>query len=82
MTFVLKPESDPVHSIPLARAIKKLMPVSLAFLWLLSACQCVRGLMNHIKINTTWMSSEKQKWLMRVLSRKLIYSFVIPLIRQ
>lgn len=38
--------------------------------------------MNQVKINTTCMSSETQKWLVRFLSRKLIYSFVIPLIRQ
>lgn len=81
LTFVLKPESDQVHSIPLARAIKLLMPVSLAFLRLF-VCRGIGGPMNQVKINTTWMSSETQKWLVRFPSRKLIYSFVIPLIRQ
>lgn len=58
------------------------MPVSLAFLWLLFVCEGIRGPMNQVKINTTCTSSEKQKWLVRFLSRKLIYSFVIPLIRR
>lgn len=42
------------------------MPVSLAFLWLNFVCRGIRGPMNQVKINTTWMSSETQKWLVRI----------------
>lgn len=58
------------------------MPVSLAFLWMTFMSQGISGTMNQVKINTTCMSSEKQKCFVQFVSKKLIYSSVIPLIRQ
>lgn len=82
LTFVLKPDSNLVHSVSLlARAARKLMPIGLALLHTLPVCEGIRGPMNEVEINTTCIPLEEQKLLVRFPSQKLIYISEISLIR-